>query len=1269
MKYSFVFLFILSVISVFGQAPTVQRQLSWTAPREIPAEQNAGDAGYFCHFNEASYPDVATFIPFYSETFPVSATANETIAAELFDLKFIPLSRDEKQKVDFSQIEITGQLVVEQVMLFQRKLPYVQLSVMPFRRNPQNGQIEKLQSFSVRFRSTRTARHTPPPHEYAAQSALRSGNWVKIRIEEDGIYKMTYQELSGLGISNPQAVRLFGYGSGMLPVWNDEDNFDDMQEMKLQYAPDGIVFYAQGPLEWKFDDDNQLFVQVQHQYSDAAYYFLTSDYDSGFDNEIAQTAPVTTPASQQVNYFYSHQFHELEDTNFMLSGQRWYGEMFDIKTDYDFTFDFPNRRPGSEVKMKIALIARSRPESSFTISSSNFSSRDTVPDVSYSYDKPFAYEIERSFSFVPSAGQEVTINVELNKRTASAKGWLNYIALTAQRDLQFTGGQMEIKYFDENEQTGITEFSVSNASGVTLWDITDFHNASLIPATAGGGSLTFKKETSGDVSHFIAFDGSNFLSPITEGNDVGLVENQNLHALSAVDMVIVTPELFHAQAEALADLHRTHDGLSVEVVDIQSVYNEFSSGTPDAGAIRNFMRMFYDNASGSNNMLRYLLLFGDGSYDNKGLSAPEGQNTNFLPTYQTDYSLSPTSSYVIDDFYGLLDSNEGNYYGLLDIGIGRFPVKTVTEANNMVTKVQNYISAASFGDWRNQLTFIADDADEAQPYHTTDSDRLTVMIDTTHAVYNIEKIYFLAYPQESSSGGQSYPDVTNAINNRMRKGALIVNYTGHGNEEGWAHEKVLTISDINSWENPDRLPVFVTATCEFSRFDDFRRTSAGELVFLNANGGAIALFTTTRLVYSYQNMLLNRAFLKRAFQRDNTGEYYRLGDIIRLTKNDLGTGDSNKRNFSLLGDPALRMAYPEYNVETTAINGTPIEQPTDTLKAFSKITIEGYVADHNGNKMSDFNGTVYPTVYDKESTMVTLPNDGAEVMEFDIQNSILYRGKATVTHGDFSFTFIVPKDISYNFGAGKVSYYAENQQVDAHGYYDEIIVGGSDTTVTPDTQGPEITLYLNDEMFVSGSITDENPVILAYVNDSSGINTVGSGIGHDITAVIDEQLSEPYVLNDFYEADKDSYQSGKIEYALSDIEDGRHELQLKVWDVFNNSAQATTEFVVAESAEVALDHIFNYPNPFTQSTDFYFEHNQANMDLDVLIQIFTVSGKLVKTIDTQINTNGYNSGPIHWDGLDDYGSPIGRGVYIYRIKVQNGMGNAAEELEKLVILK
>jgi hypothetical protein len=633
------------------------------------------------------------------------------------------------------------------------------------------------------------------------------------------------------------------------------------------------------------------------------------------------------------------------------------------------------------------------------------------------------------------------------------------------------------------------------------------------------------------------------------------------------------------------------------------------------------------------------------------------------------------------------------------MGVGRLPVSSVGQAHDAVNKLLNYdkftLSSTSTGtttsctsgsdgganDWRNSVLFCADDRGEGGgapndgTYFMFSSEQLAQKAAVRDPCLNINKIYLDAYVQFTTPGGQRYPDAENDLRDGVQRGSLLVSYVGHGGEVGWAHERFLDNSTILGWTNLDRLPLFLTATCEFSRWDDPIRTSAGENVFLNPNGGGIGLMTTTRLAYAGPNQNLAMDFYDVVFQpTDELGRDQRFGDIYRRTKVAATTTSSvNHRNFTLLGDPSARLALARNKAMITAITDT-LGDPIDTIKALSVVRISGTVNAPTGEVLTDFNGTVVPTVFDKKSLVNTLDNDppssGTDTpFSFKVRKNILYRGRATVTDGHFQFTFVVPKDIDYQVDSGRVSVYAESLTVNACGYTNDLLVGGTDDNAVADVTGPTIGLYLNDDQFVPGGITNETPLLYAKLFDQSGINTTGSSIGHDLVAVVDANTENAIVLNDWYEADKDTYKSGQVRYKLSTIPEGHHTLDLKAWDVYNNSTEKSTDFVVAPSAQLALAHVLNYPNPFTTHTEFYFEHNRPCTSLECQVQIFTVSGRLVKTLNRRLNCDGFRSEPLAWDGLDDHGDRIGRGVYVYRLSITTPTGEKADKIEKLVILR
>jgi len=616
---------------------------------------------------------------------------------------------------------------------------------------------------------------------------------------------------------------------------------------------------------------------------------------------------------------------------------------------------------------------------------------------------------------------------------------------------------------------------------------------------------------------------------------------------------------------------------------------------------------------------------------------------------------------------------------VLDIAVGRIPARTVSEASAVVDKILHYADVKTQGPWRNVVTLVADDGD--QNLHFQDAETFAGTVTTGAPVLNLDKIYLDAYKQQNTPAGGRYPDVNQAISSGLYNGTLIWNYTGHGSNARLSNEDIMDQGSVAGFSNSDKLPLFITATCDLAPHDNPLIQSIGAGLLVRPGSGAIALMTTTRLVFAFSNKTINNNYLQLALTPRPDGTYYALGEAGRLTKNytyQTQTDAVNNRKFTLLGDPAMTLAFPVYKVKTTAINGKAVGgggpgTAADTLKALNQVSVSGTVTDNNGAAQNGFNGVLYATVYDKPRMATTLGNNpGSYPAGFQLQDNILYKGKVPVSQGNFSFTFVVPKDINYQFGKGKISYYAgggggSGSGMDGNGVFTDVIVGGSGHG-TGYTGGPAIQAYLNDEKFVDGGITNAKPVLLLHLQDSLGINITGTGIGHDITAVLDNNTKDPLVLNSFYEADLNTYKKGTVRYPLPNMTEGEHVLLIKAWNVANNSGQTSLSFRVVASQRLALTHVLNYPNPFTTHTTFWFEHNRPGEDLSVLVQILTVSGKLVKSLRRTINTPGNRSNEIDWDGRDDYGSKIGRGVYIYRLRVRCTDGSTSDVFQKLYIL-
>ncbi len=1182
---------------------------------------------------------------------------------------------------------------IHAAVVFEKKIPSLLVSIVPFRKNTETGKMERLVSFEVKLLATRVRENVLNTRNYAAHSVLNNGTWTKLGIANDGVYKIGFAELKKMGINpesiDPRNIRIYGNGGGILPEINRASRYDDLTENPILVfgeadgkfnESDYLLFYAFGPNNIYPDTIQNTFSHTTNSYTLKSNYFITADIGPGkrITNQ-ENLNEVPNKIIDTYNYFELHELNNSTGVNLTIkSGRERWGEEFGNLLSYDFNFRLPTLANGKPVKFRADLIGRSQnpANSSFVIKANGATTNTlTCSGVEFSYDAAYGSIVSTGYTTVPNPSENLLINITYNKPDLTATGYLNFIQINAISKLKLNDNFLKFSSIESYGKGKISQFIIDalNPSEIIIWDITNRTNPVNQLFTINNNIAQFTNKTE-VLKEYAVFKGTDFPKP----EILEKIANQDLHALDFVDLIIVSAADFLSEAERLAAFRRTNNNLRVLVITEDKIFNEFSAGVKDASAIRDFVKMFYDRAGANEaNMPKYLLLFGDGSYDNIGFVK---NNTNFVTSFESRNSHSPFGSYVSDDFFGLLDETEGDFdyngnpvYGAaaLDVAVGRMPIQSALEARQMVDKLISYSSLR--GDWKNKYVLVADDQDGNLHLNHAENHYRTIRKLTNN--YNVDKIYLDAYPQISTPAGSRYPEVNNAINQAMAAGALVINYIGHGGEVGLAHEKVVTLDDIRSWKNKSSMPLLFTATCSVSRWDDPAFQSAGEQCLLNAEGGAIAMFTTTRVVFANENEAINQSFIKALFDSTNIGSNNTLGDLFRQSKNLNGLGLTiNQRNFSLLGDPSLPFAIPQYRIVTEKVNEKLISAKNlDTLKAQSLVNIKGYITDQNGNKLNNVSGVLYPSIFDKKTTLKTLGQDigvnGSKVQNFDIQKNIIYKGKVSVTNGSFDFSFVVPKDISYQAGAGRLSYYAHVGPQEAIGSFDSIVIGGSANTSNSDKIGPEIKTYLNSENFVMGGITNENPNLIVKLKDANGINTVGNGIGHNLTATITKDAkSETIDLNQYYESKLDSYQEGEINYPFNKLAAGNYTIKIKAWDVFNNSAESNTAFTVVSSEGLQLQHVLNYPNPFTTQTDFQFEHNGGSENLQVQVQIFTVSGKLVKTINQNTSGNGARVTGILWDGKDDFGDKIGRGVYVYRLKIRTANGQSAEKTEKLVLL-
>lgn len=1095
---------------------------------------------------------------------------------------------------------------------------------------------------------------------YASESVLNSGKWVKIQVAEDGIYKLTAADLKKMGFSNLDKVAVYGYGGWPLDEDFSTTYIDDVPEVAVWRSADYLLFYGKGPRKWEYSSSDKSFIHTNNPYSNYGYYFVTEKETAGRTMEKAASA---AGATLQVTTFDDYVLHEEELVSVNSSGRELYGESFTSTLSRDFTISVPGIT-NDEGKATLSFISRGNGTITMNVDGNALISGSvSVPSDEYEV----ARELYRERAWMADKGETVKVNIGYST-TGHKNVHLNYFRLQMKRQLKVYDNYTFFRSL--SARGNASRFVIQGADASTLvFDVTDGVNPQQMETSLNGTELSFSIPASASLREFVVVKPSQIKAPVT----VGEVANQNLHALPQQDMIIIAQPNFTTQAERLAEAHRTKDNLTVRVVTPESIYNEFSSGTPDATAYRRFMKMFYDRKTSEADAPKYLLLFGDGSFDNRKLTSAwkSVDMSNMLLTYQTENSLS-SQSYVIDDYFGFLDDAD-NKKSLqnkkLCLGIGRFPIRTVEQATQMVDKVISYMENKNTGSWKNNLCFMADDGSNTDGFmteHMEFADQLAGYVESEHPEFLVNKLYYDAYKKDMTAG--TYPDVRSGLQKLLKDGLLLFNYTGHGGTTALSDEKVLTQTDINQFTYT-HLPVWVTATCDFTRFDDLN-TSAGEDVFLNKSSGGIALFTTVRVAYSRPNFPINDNVIRNLFERNN-GRRRTLGEVMQATKNTLSS--VYKLGFCLIGDPAVKMAYPEFGMKVTTVNGQSVDGNSISFKALEKITVEGEVLDASGQLVTDFTGIVNPTVKDSKVTVTCLKNsnkDDSPAFTFTDYPNTIFIGNDSVRNGKFSFTFTVPKDISYSNLQGKMNLYAVDTESgnEAQGNFDNFIVGGTSDTAETDTIGPEIrALYLNDTTFVDGGQVNTTPYFVAELWDKSGVNITGSSVGHDMMLVIDESTVLSYNLNSYYELLLGEDGTGIVKFPIPALEPGKHTAEFWVWDILNNSTVRTFTFEVVEGLKPFLFDVIATPGIAREQVTFHLMHNRPESWMRVGIMVYDLAGRQLWKHEESGTSGLFENYTVSWD-LTSGGARMRPGVYIYRAAISTDNSKDATKARKFIIL-
>lgn len=1058
---------------------------------------------------------------------------------------------------------------------------------------------------------------------HGQKSVLAEGQWFKLAVTESGIYRLDAGFLSKMGVDvaavRPAGIRIYGNGGAMLPQSNKSGYVNSLTENAIRVSgeedgkfdpDDAVYFYAEGPHVIQYDAAKS---ELRHQlnyYSDSSFYFITFTQTNGL--RVKPEAGLSVTASKTVTQFDDYWYHETESSNTLKSGREWWGEYLGASSGFNVNVRFPGVVPSSDFKLRTSAIGAAQVPTRFIWQVNGGEvGQEAIGTVS-----PGTYDVKALrtgntylVKNAPASGN-FSIGVSYNKNgQASAEAYLDYIGLQVKRELRHYDDQ-QVYYMLPQPTDTVTYQFAGTSDGFNLWNITNPLMPGTISMTNPAGAFRWTDDGAKGFRKYIGFKWEDAAVPVAWQP----VANQNIVRATTPDLLIVTPPAWVGEANRLADFRKTRDGLDVLVVTTQQIYHEFASGRPDVTAIRDFTRQLSQKKPGK---LKYLLLFGDASYDYRNLLQNQSvaQRAGWVPVYESRESLNPVYTYSSDDYFGFLDPDEGEWNEnaagdhTVDVGIGRLPAKSLQEAKIVVDKLIQYES--SFGIWKNTVRFVADDGDGN--IHQRHADQLATLIQgrMLSARSFIDEV-----PQTTTDAGQKAPAINQAIRNAIDNGTLILNYTGHGGTSGWAEEQVLTLSDMLSVRGMNNLPLLITATCDFGRYDDPGVVSGAELMVLSPKGAAIGAISTTRPVYSSTNFALNKAFYEALL---NAKPGQRLGDFFLQTKNNALAGSLN-RNFTLLADPSMTLSPGRKNIRWTS--------KPDTLRALQRVTLNAEVFDAvTGQIDVAFNGTARLVIYDKPIEFRTLGNEG-NAEPYTEFRSKLFDGNVSVKGGRLQCTLQMPKDIDYRIGTGRVSVYAVNaDSTDDASAQLPVNVGGS-VAQQADTVPPKLAGYLNTPSFRDGDIVNPSSVLVLQMSDASGISISKAGIGHDITMTLNDTLT--IVLNDYYVADLDNYQSGTINYPLNNLPAGRYVVSVKVWDAYTNFSEIAFGFLVGQTKAIQLNAFKIYPNPFQQHLAIELGHSRPNEDVELIFNILLVNGQRLGTFKKLY----YNSEPVireMWD--------------------------------------
>lgn len=1211
--------------------------------------------------------------------------------ADEYSVRIVYPEWKQMSKAECAQAEKLGltaseTIEIEKVVGVSRKRGMLEVGFLPLKM--QDGKLYKLTSCKVEVVRKDSSTLAVPATKagsvgksgrYADHSVLSEGQWVKIRVDEEGVYSLTHTFLSSLGFSDPDRVKLYGYGGLMLNETISYDgtdgHYDDLEEVPLLRREDDMLFYANGVVAWstpEYDSSLGRYVsaKTRNPYSSYSYYFLTEGDDP---MDFPECDEVSEEADTILTSFPEHVLIETDDYSWLQSGRKLYDSYDFADTGArSYSVSCPNVDGSGTGSLEVSMSAGAYTTTAVEVTLNG----ETVGSFNIgviSDEYTYAVAAEHAYTVDDLA----TTNTVKITSTGGNEAHLDYILINYDRSLQMTSTCLPFTYGEE----GTTGFKLSGSDEFTeVWRVGEPGNpTAVVPATLSGSVLSFTLDD--NEARYVAVNtAGTFPSPVS----VGSIECQDLHGDSAQDMVIIVPESgkLTEQAERIAEVHRENDDMRVKVVSADLIYNEFSSGTPDATAYRKYMKMLYDRAESDEDMPRYLLLFGASVWDNRMLTSETSglSAEDYLLCFESDEdAVSEVYSYVSDDYFGLLDDDEGSNmkYDKIDLGIGRFPASTEALAEVMVDKTLAYIENQTTGNWKNAVYIMADDGNDNS--HMEDADTVANNVERYYPAMNVKRIYWDAYEMQVTASGNRYPQVAEDIKTAMSNGALIMNYSGHGASYTVSHEQVLTLSDFEEFSS-SKVPLWVAASCELTPFDMLDE-NIGETAMANSSGAAVAFYSSARAAYNTQNRYLNNYFMNYVLGKDSDGVRYTLGDAARLAKVSLVSTVSgaissskdytiNKLKYALMGDPALALSMPTYSVVVDSLDGEPVSsEDFPTIKAGDVFEVSGHIETPDGVELPDFTGTVTIILFDSTDTITCNNNQGDDVAAYEYyeRTKTLYEGSDSVKYGRFNINIPVPLDIKYSGETGRLNLYAVNNEktIEANGYDESFLLGLTTDDALNDTIGPSMYVYLNSPDFQDGGKVNSTPFFYAELSDSSGINRTGNGVGHDLELIIDSEEELTYILNDYYENDFGSYTSGLVTYQIPELEDGDHRLFFRAWDTRNNSSSTILDFVVDGDLSPSFDvQLTN--NPASSTTTFIITYDRPDEETDFGIDIYDCMGRYWwHHEESGSSSSGYYT--INWDLSTTGGVALPSGLYLYKVSLRCGEGSRVTKTKKLII--